>query len=262
VILDLIFDFFAVTPLYEASWNTELEKRILSQVKSVQSQDSCPLRGMFTSNLTCRDAQRGRYQRLPDLAEKPFVTDISTSGRLAGALYYETALTQLDTRIFAPYSEGARRGFRYEEDGYSVYLYENGEVRGTGAAADSQRALSIVNSAVTKFIHQLTGLSLVGEPSVEEIEVGRSVSIDPNILISEGLLRTLQTEYGKDVKVKSVEILISPPKGLARLESISPIRPGEKSPGPVLVLCRAETYEEAVRALTSLQTALRRRELK
>lgn len=181
---------------------------------------------------------------------------------LAGAIYYETALTQLNTRIFAPYSEGARHGFRYEEAGYSVYLYENGEVRGTGAAASSDQALFVVNKAVTEFIRQLTGLSLVGKPRVEEVEVGRSISIDPNILISDGLLQTLQTQYGKGVKVKSVEILISPPKGLARLESMAPIRPDDKSPGPVLVLCRAETYDEAVLALTSLESALGRRETK
>lgn len=191
--------------------------------------------------------------------EKPFITDIRVSGLLAGAIYYSTALTQLDTRVFAPHIDGARRGFRYEEEGYSVYFYENGEVRGSGTTANPDKALSIVNDAVAKFIQQMKGLSLLGQLRVEEVEVGKSVAIDPNILISEDLLATLQTEYGKDVKVKSVEILISPPKGLARLESVAPIRPGEKTSGPVLVLCRAATYEEAVGALESLEKALEQR---
>jgi hypothetical protein len=194
------------------------------------------------------------------LVEKPFVTDIRVSGSLAGPIFYETALKQTDTKIFAPYPEGARRGFRYEEEGYSVYIYEDGEVRGTGTATSSEQALSIVNESVTRFTQQIKGPALKAGPRVEEVEVGKSVEVDPNILISDDLLGTLQKEYGENVKVKSVEILISPPKGLARIESITPIRPGDKKAGPVLLLCRAGTMEEAERALNSLENALGRRE--
>ena len=194
--------------------------------------------------------------------EKPFVTDIKVSGSLTGPIIYDTAMRQLDTEIFAPHSEGARRGFSYEEGGYSVYIYEDGELRGTGTATNSEQALSIVNKSVTQFIRQVEGLTVAVKPRVKEVEVGKAVEIDPNLLISDDLLRTLQKEYGQNVKVKSVEILISPPEGFisARLESIAPIRPGEKKAGPVLVLCRAENFEDAAHALDSLETALGRRE--
>lgn len=194
------------------------------------------------------------------MVERLFVTDIKVSGSLAGPILYDTALTQLDTKIFMPYSEVSRRGFRYEEDGYSVYIYEDGEVRGSGTATSPEQALEIVNHSLKQFIQQIKGPNVRAGPRVEEVEVGKPVEVDLNILISDDLLRTLQREYGKEVKVKSVEILISPPKGLARLESIAPIRPGERKAGPVLVLCRAGTHEDAVRALNSLENALVRRE--